>query len=362
MFFATSRLGSRKNPTESYHNSIAEATDELTHPSRVLFTEEVILGICMVITGLLYAFAQMPGAVVDTASAGRSFVKHSVASFSPTARTSQEQQGVRLIDAAQPMFTALRRVQGLESRGHFSSTTVSAWKDVLAEMQDLSHQRIATNDKPMPLWILRAEQERAEVLEGRLEDMLGKAKQTMQQLRRELLTPEEVAILDMPAADRSDEQARLAQSLKGQLEVPWSMVAAVLPQSQQAEAMSLCQLLDNARANAETIKRMRDVLNFDTWMSTAKVSSTPEGLRAREAAERAGRAFDAGDLEAAQSAYETCLTSWQAAFMAHPEFTGDEQIVRTVDEQIITYQQVLAELGRSFDESFSLGSLLRNDS
>ncbi|NBS33721.1 MAG: hypothetical protein EBS83_13200 [Planctomycetia bacterium] len=37
MFFATSRLGSRKNPTESYHNPIVEATDELTHPSRVLF-------------------------------------------------------------------------------------------------------------------------------------------------------------------------------------------------------------------------------------------------------------------------------------------------------------------------------------
>ena len=362
MFFATSRLGSRKNPTESYHNPIAEATDELTHPSRVLFTEEVILGICMVITGLLYAFAQAPGAVVNTAAASRSFVKHSVASFSPTAVTEQEQQGLPLIEAAQPMFTALRRAHSLESTGNFGPAAAAAWKNVLAEIQDLSHQQIATNIRPMPLWLLKAEQDRAVILEERLRDMLGDAKQTMQQLRREMLSPEDVAILDTPAADRSDEQARLAQSLEEQIDVPWSVVAAVLPQSQQAEAMNLCRLLDDARANAETLQRLRDVLNFDTWMSTATAASTPEGLRAREAAARAGRALDAGDMEAAQAAYETCLTAWQAAFMAHPEFTRDEAIVRSLNEQIIAYRQVLAELGRSFDESFSLRSLLRNAS
>jgi hypothetical protein len=361
MFFATSRLGSRKHPTESYHNPIAEVTDELTHPSRVLFTEEVILGICMVITGLLYAFAQVPGAVVNTAAASRSFVKHSVASFSPAARTEQEQQGMPLIEAAQPMFTALRRAHALESSGDFGPATVAAWNDVLAKIQDLTHQQIATSDRPMPLWILRAEQERAAILESRLQDMLGKAKQAMLQLRREMLTPKEVTILDLPVVDRSVEQAKLAEAIEGQLDIPWSTVAAVLPESQQAEAKSLCQLLDDARANAETIKRLRDVLNFDTWMSTATVASTPEGLRAREATARASRTLEAGDLEAAQSAYEKSLTAWQAAFIAHPEFTRDEQIVRIVDEQIIAYRQVLAELGSVFDESFSLRSLLGNN-
>ncbi len=191
--------------------------------------------------------------------------------------------------------------------------------------------------------------------------MLGKAKQAMLQLRREMLTPKEVTILDLPVVDRSVEQAKLAEAIEGQLDIPWSTVAAVLPESQQAEAKSLCQLLDDARANAETIKRLRDVLNFDTWMSTATVASTPEGLRAREATARASRTLEAGDLEAAQSAYEKSLTAWQAAFIAHPEFTRDEQIVRIVDEQIIAYRQVLAELGSVFDESFSLRSLLGNN-
>lgn len=362
MFFATSRLGSRKHQTESYQNPIAEVTDELTHPSRVLFTEEVILGICMVITGLLYAFSQMPGAVVGTAAAGRSLVKQSIASFSPTAQLDRDQYGMPLIEAAQPMFTALRRVQTLESHGDFSPTTVAAWKDALAEMQELKYRQIITGEDTTPLWVLEAEQERAAILEGRLEDMLGDARRTMQDLRRELLSPEEVAVLAMPAADRSDEQALMVKAIERQLDIPWSAVAGVLPESRRAEAVSLCQLLDDAHQKAAAVQRLRAVLNFDTWISTAKAAATPEGLRAREEAARAGRASDAGDLEAAQSAYETCLTSWQAAFMAHPEFTGDEQIVRLVDEQIIAYRQVLTELGRPFDESFSLRSLLRNAS
>ncbi|NDH94766.1 MAG: hypothetical protein EBZ13_09620, partial [Planctomycetia bacterium] len=274
MFFATSRLGSRKHSTDSYHNSIAEVTDELTHPSRVLFTEEVILGICMVITGLLYAFSQMPGAVVDTAAAGRSFVKQSVASFSPTAQMDHNQHGMPLIEAAQPMFTALRRVQTLESQGDFSPTTVAAWKDALAEIQDLTYQQILTGEGTTPLWILQAEQERAAILEGRLDDMLGDARQAMQELRREMLTPEEITVLEMPAADRSDEQAMLAKTIERQLDIPWSTVAGVLPESRRAEAISLCQLLDDAHQNAAAVQRLRAVLNFDTWMSTAKTAST----------------------------------------------------------------------------------------
>ena len=103
MFFATSRLGSRKNPTPQSEHNLKDVTDELTHPSRVLFTEEVILGICMVITGLLYAFAQMPSTVLSTASASKSLMKQSIAGFAPTSRFDSDTVGVPLIDAAQPI-------------------------------------------------------------------------------------------------------------------------------------------------------------------------------------------------------------------------------------------------------------------
>ena len=128
MFFATSRLGSRKNPTPQSEHNLKDVTDELTHPSRVLFTEEVILGICMVITGLLYAFAQMPSTVLSTASASKSLMKRSIAGFAPTSRFDSDTVGVPLIDAAQPMLTALRKVNELENNREFSPETQAAWK------------------------------------------------------------------------------------------------------------------------------------------------------------------------------------------------------------------------------------------
>ena len=129
MFFATSRLGNRKNPAPQQEHSLKDVTDELVHPSRVLFTEEVILGICMVITGLLFAFAQMPGTVLSTASASKSLMKRSIAGFAPTSNLDSDTQGMALIDAAQPMLTALRKVNALENvrllrvhlQSHFSS-------------------------------------------------------------------------------------------------------------------------------------------------------------------------------------------------------------------------------------------------
>ena len=97
MFFATSRLGSRKKSNLQPENNFRDVTDELVHPSRILFTEEVILGICMVITGLLYTFSQMPTAVLSTASASKSFMKQSVAGFAPANSLESDKVGMPLI-------------------------------------------------------------------------------------------------------------------------------------------------------------------------------------------------------------------------------------------------------------------------
>ena len=130
MFFATSRLGNRKNPTTQSEHNLKDVTDELVHPSRVLFTEEVILGICMVITGLLYAFAQMPNTVLSTASASKSLINRSIAGLAPSSRFDSSTVGVPLIDAAHPMLSAIRRANALEDNRDFGSETQAAWQAV----------------------------------------------------------------------------------------------------------------------------------------------------------------------------------------------------------------------------------------
>lgn len=359
MFFATSRLGSRKQRADSTSLDLHEVTEELTHPSSVLFTEEVILGICMVITGLLYAFAQMPNTVLTTATAGKTLMKRSVAGFAAAPIDADPARGHALITAAQPMLQALRRANELEQQADFGPGTQAAWQDVLAELDKLRFTLIAMPDQALPLWMLEAELDRAVILEARLESQLGHYREAIESLRRADLSPEQIAALAVPADRRSHAQAALAAEAEESLQVPWAAVVPAVPDGRRAEAENICRLLEEARQNATSIARYREIINYDHWMAAARMAATPEGLQARAALSRADRAVAAGDFEAAEVAYEEGLTAWQASLIANPQLAERPAVAEELGQRIAGYQKVLEELGRPFDATFSLQNMLQ---
>jgi len=361
MFFATSRLGSRKHQAHSGHHAhlpIADVTDELVHPSRLLLTEEVILGICMVITGLLYAFAQMPATMLDTAAASRSLMRQSVASFVPNAVTQPPAAGQPLIEAAGPMFTAIRQATDLENRGDFGTDTLAAWQTAAAAAGDLTFTPITTSSGTLRLWMLTAERERANAIEARLEAMLAPQRLGLQQLRRLQLTPAQQAALVIPTEQRSAAEAEAAEAAEKILEVSWLDTAEVLAEPARSEAVGLCRLLADAEANAAAIARCREVINFDHWRAIAEFSSTSAGLRARAALARAAQAIASGEPEAAQAAYEEGLTAWQQRLLASRELADDPAICEALSQHVDDYRSLMADLGLPFDNAFNASSLL----
>ena len=362
MFFATSRLGSQKNSTPQPENSLKDVTDELVHPSRVLFTEEVILGICMVITGLLYAFAQMPGTVLSTASASKSLMKRSIAGFAPASNFDSDTKGMALIDAAQPMLNALRKVNSLENNRDFGPSTQAAWEAVQKEGKALATRFVLIRGKSLPLWIHDAERERIECLEEKLTNMLGETRKTVYSLRMQSLPPEQQAALQVAPENRTDEQASLAAQAKDASSVSWEMAASVLAEPQREVAENLCAVLEDAKENYRGISSCRDVLNYDYWMAISAIGSTPDGMKAREAMQRADRAAEAGDFEAAQSAYEEGLTAIQASIMKNPSLATKPGLIEEISSQIGNYKTVIEEQGKEFDTTFSLENVLRSNS
>jgi len=359
MFFATSRLGSRKQSAQSGSFDLHEVTEELTHPGRVLFTEEVILGVCMVITGLLYLFAQMPGTMLTTATAGKSLMKQSVAGFNAAPSDRKPFGAEPLMAAAQPMLKALRQVNELEQRRDFGPAAAAAWETVRAAIEDLRFQPVAMQDRVLPLWMLEAEIERAAMLEARLEAGLGPYRDAIRSLREAELSPEQIAAAAVPAGQRSDHQIMLAAAVDEAVNVPWEAAVAAAPAAKQTEFEALCRLLGEARDNARAIARSRDVVNLDYWMATAMLASTPEGLRARAALTRADRAGAAGDLVAAEAAYEEGLTAWQSSLIANPQLAAEPAVVAEISRQIEAYRAVLEGLGQPFNDAFSLQNVLR---
>jgi hypothetical protein len=362
MFFATSRLGSRKNSISQTENNLKDVTDELVHPGRVLFTEEVILGICMVITGLLYAFAQMPSAVLSTASASKSFMKRSVAGFAPANRAEFDSSGMPLIDAAQPMLTALRKANKLESNRDFSPTTQAAWKSVRKECKDLANRFVKIRDKALPLWIHNAEKQRVVKLETKLQNMLGDTRDMIRSLRIQSLSPEAQTALKTPLADRTEEQTDLAARGEKTAAVSWQTAASILAEPQRSVAENLCALFADAKDNSRGISSCRDVINYDYWMAVSAIGSTPDGIKAREALQRASRAAQGEDFETAQSAYEEGLTALQASLIENPSLRNQPSVIEEINSHVDNYRKVVEEQGKQFDNAYSVENVLRTNS
>ena len=362
MFFATSRIGSRKNSTTQSDNNLKDVTDEFVHPSRVLFTEEVVLGICMVITGLLYAFAQMPSTVLSTASASKSLMKRSIAGFAPASRYNSDTKGIALIDAAQPMLTALRKVNALENNRDFSPRTQSAWAAVQKEGKALSTRFVQIRGKALPLWIHDAEKLRIVTLEEKLTDMLGEARDMIHSLRVQSLSPEQQDALQTAPENRTEEQAYLASHAENAISCSWETAASTLAEPQRTQAKNLCAVLHIAKENYRGISSCRDVLNYDYWMAVSTIASTPDGMKARESLQRAERAAETGDFEEAQSAYEEGLTALQASIMENPKLSSEAGVIEEISNQIGNYKKVIEEQGKEFDTTFSLENVLRSNS
>ena len=362
MFFATSRLGSRKNSISQTENNLKDVTDELVHPGRVLFTEEVILGICMVITGLLYAFAQMPSAVLSTASASKSFMKRSVAGFAPANRAEFDSSGMPLIDAAQPMLTALRKANKLESNRDFSPTTQAAWKSVRKECKDLANRFVKIRDKALPLWIHNAEKQRVVKLETKLQNMLGDTRDMIRSLRIQSLSPEAQAALQAPLADRTEEQTDLAARGEKTAAVSWQTAASILAEPQRSVAENLCAIFADAKDNSRCISSCRDVINYDYWMAVSAIGSTPDGIKAREALQRASRAAQGEDFEIAQSAYEEGITALQARLIENPSLRSQPAVIEEISSQVDSYRNIVEEQGKDFDNTYSIENILRTNS
>ena len=88
------------------------------------------------------------------------------------------------------------------------------------------------------------------------------------------------------------------------------MAASTLAEP-NANTENLCAVLQDAKETIG-ISSCRDVLNYDYWMAISAIGSTPDGMKARESC-KGNRAAEAGDFEAAQSAYEEGLRQYRPA-------------------------------------------------
>jgi hypothetical protein len=97
-------------------------------------------------------------------------------------------------------------------------------------------------------------------------------------------------------------------------------------------------------------------------MAVSAIGSTPDGIKAREALQRASRAAQGEDFEIAQSAYEEGLTALQASLIENPSLRNQPAVIEEIYSQVDNYRNVVEEQGKQFDNAYSVENVLRTNS
>jgi hypothetical protein len=236
-------------------------------------------------------------------------------------------EAVSLVRASQPLMLAIRHAHELEAHGIFGDAAQHAWHEATEECRRFSLQPIATSQGGLiRLWMLEAEEDRAQEIAALLENMLPG--------RRDAL-----------------------QAGNGGEEVTWSMVAATAPEGVRERAINLALLHREAIDTAHIIRHYRDIVNYDVWKATCEAEESTFALQAREALWHADRDAELGRLEQAKGQYEAGFAAMREVLDASPVLEHDEMTTEAIREIVGRYRQVLSELHEGFPQDFVLGEL-----
>jgi hypothetical protein len=109
--------------------------------------------------------------------------------------------------------------------------------------------------------------------------LLPGQKAALEAARRDGLAPEQRAALDVPPAERSEAQQRLAAEAGAALVVDWAAVAREAPADLRPRAKQLAAQLKEAEETATIIARYREIVNFGFWRAICEAEVTEPAPR-----------------------------------------------------------------------------------
>ena len=260
-----------------------------------------------------------------------------------------------LIFHSEPMMTAINHARALEDEGVFGDVARDAWALAGRDMVEFAKREIPTTwDVPIRLGLRETELARAEKLKADLEALLPGQFQALEAKLRDALPAAQKEVLEIPPADRTEDQMRLAFEAQAATRVTWPLVAREAPADVREKARSLAAQYVEAAETAEIIDRYRDIVNFNFWKASCEVEVTEPALRAREQTWRAGREFEAARLQNARKAYEEAFAAWRQVLDASEILRNDPINNDEINEVVNSYRKLLEQLDEPFPVPFIL--------
>lgn len=262
-----------------------------------------------------------------------------------------------------PAKSQMNYAEAIEEEGQFDKARL-AWIKAAQEWRDFGNTiiehstgvRLQLGSQP------RLEDEVAE-LRTKLDDLLPGTRDKIVQEKRESLTPDQRALLDLPADQVPVAQAEERYQLDAKVQVTDREVAERIASDSPENRNRALQLANEiGRVDQQlqyTINYKRDA-NYDYWQTRADFEQTTNAIEARRLMLEADRKmkFDA-DAVAAKKLYEEGFDRWRMVVDEFPSLLDEDGMTgEDILEFVKKYRSVLEQLEESIPDDFPLWEII----
>ena len=225
--------------------------------------------------------------------------------------------------------------EAIEEEGVLDDKAMFAWSrasDAWAEYGNLD--LMTTWGHTIQMRGLAAANEAVEKSAARFNELTRSVRQELIEQAKDQFTPDEWTSLTKPEAERSPEEADLANFAFNKVALPPLVLAQRLPREQRSEGIQLANELADHVEFARHIDRSRELVNYLYWETRGELEQTPTATAARRQIYEAEEYLTEADLNKANELYEVGWKNWDRVLRRYPMMLHEESadaLLRSID-------------------------------
>jgi hypothetical protein len=199
-------------------------------------------------------------------------------------------------------------------------------------------------------------------LRAKLDAILPGTREKLVIEKRDKLTPEKRALLDMPddqvPADKSEARYHAQNEILVSDREVAERIALDKP-DEAKEALQLASRVDRQQTLLNFTRNYKRDANYDYWMTRAEFEQTSNALEARRMMLEARKAFEEADLVKARKLYQEGFRRWRLVIDEFPTLLDEEAMTgEDILDFIKKYREVLDQLDETIGEDFPLWEVI----
>jgi len=254
-----------------------------------------------------------------------------------------------LIFHSEPPKTLINFADAIEEEGYLDEKGQTAWKKAYEAWIDYGNRSIPTSfGYEIRLNDLEPLRERLDEIGSEFNELAEGIHDQILAEKKNQLTDEEREVADIPAHELSEDQREMSYEIESKITVSEEEVAERVGAEKRELARRLAREMVSTGAIADTIRRYREIVNFDYWRARCEVEQLDDMVAGRRHVFEAERLFDEdADLEGARAEYERGWDLWATIFDRFPMLLDDIQGEDLYDS-VLKYEKLLGQLDQEF--------------